>query len=160
MEKEILALLNPQLAAEMAARYFYEAFRTWARAVGYEGAERQAKCYCHYHKHNIKCLLNIFADWDMDAQLAAIPPPAELPNDLPAWIERAQEIEQGLMEGYNAAAHDIFDMDMGIYNDVRDLQKRQVGFFQEMSEFVEKLNLIDVRDRLSLLYFDRKVLRW
>src|SRR5579862_4855592 len=121
MEKDILALLNPQIAAEMAGRYFYEAFRTWGRAVGYEGAERQAKCFSHYRKHNIKCLLNLYADWDAEADYPAIPAPGNLPNDLPAWLQAALVIETDLMNGYNSATHDIFDLNMGIYNDVRIL---------------------------------------
>lgn len=161
MPQEAIDLLTPIIVSEETARYFYEAARTWARGKGYPGAERQFNCYVHYHKHNLKKLMNTFADWNGKIVFGTISAPASyFPGGLPDAITEAANVEEGLMGQYNKAATAIMGLHLGIFDEVDDLRKRETGFYQEMDEFVEKLQLIDVKNGLDLVYFDRKVIRW
>lgn len=157
---QIQELLEPQIAAEASARSFYEAARTWARRKGYPGAERQFSCYVHYHKHDLKMILNIFADWDIDVTMPAVESPGAVPEALPDVLDASLAIETKLMGEYNTISQDLFEMNVSIYDSLRKVQKKQTKYFQEINEFVERLKLMNVNNGLDLVYFDRKVLKW
>lgn len=160
MPQEAVDLLNPIFIQESTARYFFEAARTWARGKGYCGAEARFKCYGHAHKHNIKLLMNIFADWGGEIKYDGVPAPQSYFLALPDVIGDADGVEESLMEAYNKACPAIMQVHLGIFDDVEKLRRRATEFYQEMDEYVDKLKLINVKDPLSLVYFDRKVLRW
>lgn len=160
MPQEAVDLLNPIFIQESTARYFYEASRTWARGKGYCGAERQFSCYVHYHKHSIKKLMNVFADWNGDIKYDGVPAPQSYFLALPDVIGDAAGVEESLMLAYNKASPAIMEVNLGIFDEVEKLRQRETEFYQEMDEFVEKLKLINVKDPLSILYYDRKILRW
>lgn len=160
MPQEVIDLLNPIIIQENAARYFYEAARTWARGKGYCGAERQFTCYVHYHKHNIKKLMNIFADWSGEITYSAVPAPQAFFIALPDTLTDAAGVEEGLMEQYNKVSPAIMGLHLGIFDEVNKLRTRETEFYQEMDEYVEKLKLINVKNPLDIVYFDRKILKW
>lgn len=160
MPQGIIDLLNPILIAENAARYFYEAARTWARGKGYCGAERQFKCYAKYHKHNIKLLMNVFADWSGEIKYEGVPAPQAFFVGLPDTISDAAGVEESLMGQYDKATPAIMGLHLGVFDEVNKLRQRETDFYQEMDEYVEKLKLFNVKNPLDLVYFDRKVLRW
>lgn len=158
--KDIAAQLQPLIGAEAAARYFYEAARTWARDKGYDGAERQFGCFAHYHKHNLKMTLNLFADFDQQPDYTDVIKPQAYILGLPDAINDAVAVETELVTKWNAVTHDSFDADQNVYGAVKKIQKRAQKWFYEMSEYAEKLKLFNTGNPLDLVYFDRKILRW
>lgn len=160
MPQEVINLLNPILIQEETARYFYEAARTWARKIGYCGAQEQFKCYAHAHKHNIKCLMNAFADWNGTIKFEGVPAPQSYFLALPDVVKDAAGVEEDLMVQYNKAAPIIMGLHLGIFDEINKLRKRETGFYQEWDEYVDKLGLFNIKNPLDLVYFDRKILSW
>jgi hypothetical protein len=161
MPQQAADLLLPLLLDEDNANYFFQSARVWARGTGYEGAERKFKCYAKKHKHHSKCIQNIFADWGGEIKWPAIPAPAAyFPGGLPDAITDAAKVEDELMTKYDKAARGIMEISLGIFDDVNKLRKCATDNALEFAELVEKMELIDKTNRLSLFYFDRKVIRW
>jgi ferritin len=160
MSPEIAALLMAILQQEDNANYFYQAARVWARSTGYPGAEQKFKCYAKKHKHNAKCLQNVFADWDGKIDWLGVKPRSTYFLELPDTVTDAAKVEADLMKAYDDSSRQIMELSLGIFDEVNKLRKCATDNALEFDEFVEKLKLIDTKDKLSILYFDRKILRW
>jgi hypothetical protein len=160
MSPEIAALLMALLQQEDNANYFYQAARVWARSTGYPGAEQKFKCYAKKHKHRAKCIQNVFADWNGKIDWAGVKPRSTYFLELPDTVTDAAKVEADLMKAYDDSARTIMDLSLGIFDEVNKLRKCATDGALEFGEFVEKLKLIDTKDKLSILYFDRKILRW
>lgn len=160
MSPEIAALLMALLQQEDNANYFYQAARVWARSVGYPGAERKFKCYAKKHKHHAKCIQNIFADWKGKIEWAGVKPRSTYFLALPDTVTDAAKVEGDLMKAYDESSRSIMEMSLGIFDEVNKLRKCATDGALEFNELVDKLKLIDPKNGLDLVYYDRKILRW
>jgi ferritin len=160
MSQDIMNLLLALLQGEDGANYFYQAARVWARSVGYPGAERKFACYAKKHKHHAKCLQNIFADWGGKITWPGIKPPSTYFLLLPDVVTDAAKVENDLMVVYDNSSRKIMDLSLGVFDEVNKLRKCATDSAQEFAELVDKLKLIDEKNGLALVYFDRKILRW
>lgn len=160
MSPEIAALLMALLQQEDNANYFYQAARVWARSTGYPGAEQKFKCYAKIHKHHAKCIQDIFADWNGKIEWAGVKPRSTYFLALPDTVADAAKVEGDLMKAYDESSRSIMEISLGIFDEVNKLRKCATDGALEFDELADKLKLIDPKNGLDLVYYDRKVLRW
>ena len=146
-------ILTDRLRDEYTAHYTYRNAANWCRNANYKKAAAYFEDEAAEELEHAKGLQDYLTQWNL---LPAIPaaPTKKAFKSLIEIVNGAYEMEYGLLEKYSENQTDFFKEHIPSFNFIQeyvDIQNQAVG---EYSDLLNALELIDVNDKLNVLYFE------
>lgn len=147
--------LDERLGDEYTAHYFYRNAANWCKNANYVKAAAFFDAEANSELEHAKGLQDYLTQWNL---LPAIPaaPTKKAFKSLIDIVNGAYEMEYGLLEKYSENQTEFFKEHIPSFNFIQgfvDIQNQAVG---EYSDLLNALELIDVNDKLNVLYFENK----
>lgn len=155
LPSDVADILDERIGDEYTAHYFYRNAANWCKNVNYERAAAFFEAEANSELEHAKGLQDYLTQWNLMPAIPAAPTKKSF-ESLIDIINGAYEMEYGLFEKYSENQTEIFKDHPATFNFIQkyvDIQNEAVG---EYSDLLNALNLIDVNNKLDVLFFERK----
>jgi ferritin len=149
----ISAALNERIGDEYAAHYFYRNAANWCKNANYKNATAYFEGEASSELDHAKGLQDYLTQWNLLPAIPAAPTQHSFKN-LADIINKAYEIEYDLMVKYSDNQKEFLAAHPATFNFIQkyvDIQNEAVA---EYSDLLNALNLVDINNRLDVLYFE------
>jgi ferritin len=149
----ISAALNERIGDEYAAHYFYRNAANWCKNANYKNATAYFEGEASSELDHAKGLQDYLTQWNLLPAIPAAPTQHSFKN-LTDIINKAYEIEYDLMVKYSDNQKEFLAAHPATFNFIQkyvDIQNEAVA---EYSDLLNALNLVDINNRLDVLYFE------
>jgi ferritin len=152
---DIADILDERIGDEYTAHYFYRNAANWCKNANYKKAAEFFEAEANSELEHAKGLQDYLTQWNL---LPAIPsaPTKKSFESLIDIINGAYEMEYGLLEKYSGNQVESFKEHPATFNFIQKYVDIQNGAVGEYSDLLNALNLIDVNNKLDVLYFENK----
>lgn len=151
--ESISSALNERIGDEYAAHYFYRNAANWCKNVNYKNATSYFETEAASELDHAKGLQDYLTQWNLMPAIPAAPTQHSFKN-LADIINKAYEIEYELMAKYSDNQKEFLNEHPATFNFIQkyvDIQNEAVA---EYSDLLNALNLVDINNRLDVLYFE------
>jgi len=156
LEAPIVSLLEKRILDEYNAQHFYQAAANWCTEIGYLNAGQFFLAESNDELTHSQGLQEYLVSWNIVPMLPAIPKPQCSFNTLPEILEDAYKMEYDLYEAYEEISNEILKMgDTCTFDFLKKYRKIQRLAVAEYSDFLNKLDLIDVNNKLNVYLFEQ-----
>jgi ferritin len=156
LEAPVVSLLEKTILQEYNAQYFYQAAANWCKEIGYINAGSFFQDESNDELTHSQGLQDYLVSWNVVPMLPNIPKPQCDFNTLPEILEDAYKMEYDLYEIYEQISNEIFKMgDTCTFDFLKKYRKIQRLAVAEYSDFLNKLDLIDVNNKLNVYLFEQ-----
>ena len=152
---EIVKGLESRLKDEYTAHLIYRNVANWCKNANYKKAAEFFEAEANSELEHAKGLQDYLTQWNLLPAIPAAPTKKSF-ESLIDIVNGAYEMEYGLFEKYSENQTEIFKDHPATFNFIQkyvDIQNDAVG---EYSDLLNALNLIDVNNKLDVLYFENK----
>jgi len=154
LEPQVVMLLMERLKDEYTAHYFYRNASNWCKDKAYNKAAAFFAEEAANELTHAEMLQKYLVDWNV---LPVIAPIKSIPNylNLIDIVNKAYDMELGLLMSYNSNSQAIFPMCLSTFD---FLQTLRVGQTESVAEYADLLNaaqLINVSNPFEILYFEQ-----
>jgi ferritin len=149
----ISTALNERIGDEYAAHYFYRNAANWCKNANYKNATAYFEGEASSELDHAKGLQDYLTQWNLLPAIPAAPTQHSFKN-LADIINKAYEIEYDLMVKYSDNQKEFLAAHPATFNFIQkyvDIQNEAVA---EYSDLLNALNLVDINNRLDVLYFE------
>jgi ferritin len=149
----IATSLNERIGDEYAAHYFYRNAANWCKNANYKNATAYFEGEASSELDHAKGLQDYLTQWNLLPAIPAAPTQHSFKN-LADVINKAYEIEYDLMVKYSENQKEFLAAHPATFNFIQkyvDIQNEAVA---EYSDLLNALNLVDINNRLDVLYFE------
>ena len=149
----ISTALNERIGDEYAAHYFYRNAANWCKNANYKNATAYFEGEASSELDHAKGLQDYLTQWNLLPAIPAAPTQHSFKN-LAGIINKAYEIEYDLMVKYSDNQKEFLAAHPATFNFIQkyvDIQNEAVA---EYSDLLNALNLVDINNRLDVLYFE------
>ena len=149
----ISTALNERIGDEYAAHYFYRNAANWCKNANYKNATAYFEGEASSELDHAKGLQDYLTQWNLLPAIPAAPTQHSFKN-LADIINKAYEIEYDLMVKYSGNQKEFLAAHPATFNFIQkyvDIQNEAVA---EYSDLLNALNLVDINNRLDVLYFE------
>ena len=155
LSDDIVKILNERLGDEYTAHYFYRNAANWCKNMNYKNATTFFEAEAVSELEHAQGLQDYLVQWNL---LPAIPsaPTTQNFTSLIDIINKAYELEYDLFEKYSANQIALDTKHAATFNFLQGYVNIQNGSVAEYSDLLNALNLIDVNNRLDVLYFENE----
>jgi ferritin len=155
LSKEIELRLTQRLGDEYTAHFFYRNAANWCKNVNYPKAAAYFEAEAQGELEHAKGIQDYITQWNLYPMIPSVETSAGF-TSLVDIINQAYEIEYNLLQEYSANQKEIFGDHPATFNFVQKYVDIQNEAVSEYSDLLNALQLIDVEDRLSILYFEKE----
>jgi ferritin len=151
--ESISSSLNERIGDEYAAHYFYRNAANWCKNVNYKNATVYFEGEAASELDHAKGLQDYLTQWNLMPAIPTAPTQHSFKN-LADIINKAYEIEYELMLKYSDNQKEFLNEHPATFNFIQkyvDIQNEAVA---EYSDLLNALNLVDINNRLDVLYFE------
>jgi ferritin len=155
LPSDIVALFEKRLADEYTAHYTYRNAANWCRNANYKKATAYFEAEAESELSHAKGLQDYLTQWNVLPQIPAVTVPNEF-DSLVGIINEAYSIEYKLLQSYSVMQHALLEVHPATFNFIQkyvDIQNESVG---EYSDLLNALTLINIDNKLDILFFERK----
>lgn len=157
LEQSVVKLLEKTILEEYNAQYFYQAAANWCTEIGYMNAGKFFLSESNDELTHSQGLQEYLVSWNVVPMLPNIPKPQCEFKTLPEILENAYKMEYDLYEIYEEISNEIFKMgDACTFDFLKKYREIQRLAVAEYSDFLNKLELIDVNNKLSVYLFEKE----
>jgi ferritin len=145
--------IDERIGDEYTAHYFYRNAANWCKGANYAKAAAFFDAEANSELEHAKGLQDYLTQWNLLPAIPAAPTKKSF-KSLIEIVNGAYEMEYGLLEKYSENQTEFFKEHIPSFNfiqDYVDIQNQAVG---EYSDLLNALELIDVNDKLNVLYFE------
>jgi ferritin len=155
LNSKVSELLTPLIAQEYAHFYNYKASANYCRGVGFMKAAAFYETEAKEEAEHSERLQRFLTDWNVTIDLPSIKSP-EVFASLPETIESAYKREYDLYEKYEEVSASVIDMDVCVFDFLRQFRDIQTS---TVAEYSDKLNLLEGVEptKLNLLLLEDKL---
>ena len=157
LEAPVVSLIEKTILEEYNAQYFYQAAANWCNEIGYMNAGKFFQAESIDELTHSQGLQEYLVSWNVVPMLPNIPKPQCEFKTLPEILENAYKMEYDLYELYDEISGKIFKMEdictFDFLKKYREIQRLAVA---EYSDFLNKLELIDVNNKLNVYLFEKE----
>jgi ferritin len=151
--ESIASALNERIGDEYAAHYFYRNAANWCKNVNYKNATVYFEAEAVSELEHAKGLQDYLTQWNLMPAIPAAPTQHSFKN-LADIINKAYEMEYGLMAKYSDLQKEFLNEHPATFNFIQKYVDIQNGAVAEYSDLLNALNLVDINNRLDVLYFE------
>jgi ferritin len=149
----ISAALNERIGDEYAAHYFYRNAANWCKNANYKNATAYFEGEASSELDHAKGLQDYLTQWNLLPAIPAAPTQHSFKN-LADIINKAYEIEYDLMVKYSDNQKEFLAAHPATFNFIQKYVDTQNEAVAEYSDLLNALNLVDINNRLDVLYFE------
>jgi len=155
LEPQVVMLLMERLKDEYTAHYFYRNAANWCKDKAYNNAAAYFEAEAASELTHAEKLQKYLVDWNV---LPVIAPIKSIPNfaNLIDIINKAYDMELGLLMSYNSNSQTIFSMCLSTFDFLQDLRKIQTESVAEYSDLLNAAQLVNVSNPFEVLYFENE----
>lgn len=153
--EKIVKILNERIGDEYKAYYFYRNAANWCKGANYNKAGEFFEKEASAELEHSKGLQDYLTQWNVFPQIPQAPTNASF-SGLVDVINKAYEMEYGLLEKYSSDQKEFFGEHPATFNFIQkyvDIQNDEVS---EYSDLLNALELIDTKNKLDILFFEKK----
>jgi ferritin len=156
LDEPIVKLLEERILNEYTAQYFYQAAANWCTEIGYLNAGKFFLAESNDELTHSQGLQEYLVSWNIVPKLPSIAKPQIEFKTLPEILDDAYKMEYDLYEAYEKISNEIFKMgDTCTFDFLKKYRKIQRLAVAEYSDFLNKLELIDVNNKLNVYLFEQ-----
>ena len=155
LDSAVILLLMERLKDEYTAHYFYRNAANWCKDKAYNKAAAYFEAEAASELTHAEKLQNYLVDWNV---LPVIAPIKSIPNytNLIDIINKAYDMELGLLISYNENSQTIFPICLSTIDFLQKLRKIQTESVAEYSDLLNAAQLINVSNPFEVLYFENE----
>jgi ferritin len=151
---KVIEILTNRIKDEYVAHYFYRSASNWCQDKNYKKA---AEFFQKEAKDELKHAQKI-QEYMTGFNIIPEIPQAETNhkfNDLIGIVNGAYKMELGLMLEYNKNSQDVFSEDITTFDFLTEFRELQKDAVVEYSDLINASNLVDMKDKFQVLYFEQ-----
>lgn len=152
----VISELNDRLGDEYHAYFFYVNASNWCKDKNYDKAAAFFKGEADAELTHAQKVMDYLVDWNTKPSVPQVQTDYQYVNLLDI-IQQAYDMEYGLLEKYNATSGKVFATnDFATFDFLSFFRETQIGEVSEYSDFLNALQLIDINNKLDVLYFEKE----
>jgi ferritin len=149
----VVNTLNARIGDEYTAHYFYNAAHNWCADKNYKNAAAFFAAESMSELEHGKKLQQYLVDWNCIPTVPQVETNFKF-QSLPDIIEKAYELELGLFNKYVKDSQSIFGVDLATFDFLQGFRQIQTESVIEYSDLINALGLINVNNKLDVLFFE------
>lgn len=149
----VVNTLNARIGDEYTAHYFYNAAHNWCADKNYKNAAAFFAGETASELEHAQKLQNYLVDWNCVPTLPKVEPNFKF-TSLPDIIEKAYQLELDLFNKYLKDSQSIFGIDLATFDFLQEFRNIQTTSVVEYSDLINALELINVNNKLDVLFFE------
>ena len=154
LSSDIVEEIEKRIAGEYVAHFTYRNAANWCRNANYKKAAAFFEGEAAYELDHAKMLQDYLTQWNVIPKL--IPVDSNICfTSLVQIIDEAYDVEYNLLSNYSAMQHALCEAHPATFNFIQkfvDIQNESVA---EYSDLLNALCLINIDNKLDLLYFEQ-----
>jgi ferritin len=151
---DIVEAIEKRIAGEYVAHYTYRNAANWCKNANYKKAAAFFETEASYELEHAKMLQDYLTQWNVIPKM--IPVDSNICfTSLVHIIDEAYDVEYNLLKHYSAMQHALCEAHPATFNFIQkfvDIQNESVA---EYSDLLNALCLINIENKLDLLYFEQ-----
>lgn len=154
LPEEAVAMLTQRLGDEYNAHYTYRNAANWCKNMNYKKAAAYFESEAASELDHAKMLQDYLTQWNVMPCMPTVSASKNF-SGLVHIIDEAYDIEYNLLLGYSENQKELCHLHPASHNFIQemvDIQNQSVG---EYSDLLNALCLIDINNKLDLLYFEQ-----
>lgn len=155
LSTEVSSLLNERIGDEYSAYFFYRNAANWCKNLNYKKAAHFFESEAAGELEHSKGLQDYLIQWNLFPEIPSAPTTRSF-SSLLDIINQAYDLEYGLLEKYSGDQKMLLDVHPATFNFIQkyvDIQNNEV---EEYSDLLNAIKLVDVNNRLDVLYFENQ----
>lgn len=154
LSPDIVEALEKRITSEYVAHFAYRNAANWCRNANYKKAAEFFEAESASELEHAKMLQDYLTQWNIVPKIAPAMPGVCF-TSLVQIIDEAYDLEYNLLESYSTLQHLLCEAHPATFNFIQkfvDIQNEAVG---EYSDLLNALCLININNKLDLLYFEQ-----
>ena len=151
----VSAVLNERIGDEYTAYFFYRNAANWCKNVNYKKAAAFFESEAAGELEHSKGLQDYLTQWNLYPNIPAAPT-THIFSSLVDIINQAYELEYNLLMKYSDDQKAFESIHPATFNFVMKYVDIQNGEVEEYSDLLNALQLVDVDNKLDVLYFENR----
>lgn len=154
LPKEIVEEIEKRIAGEYNAHYTYRNAANWFRNANYKKAAAFFEAEASYELDHAKMLQDYLTQWNIIPKIHPVNSLKEF-SSMVEIIDEAYDVEYNLLLNYSSMQSELNKFHPATFNFIQkfvDIQNESVA---EYSDLLNALCLIDINNKLDLLYFEQ-----
>jgi ferritin len=155
VSSKLTQTLNKRIGDEYTAYFFYRNAANWCKNMNYNKAGRFFEAEAANELEHSRGLQDYLTQWNIFPTIPQAPTTMNF-TSLIDVVNKAYEMEYGLLEKYSSDQKVFFDVHPATFNFIQkyvDFQNQEVA---EYSDLLNALELIDINNKLDVLFFEKK----
>lgn len=148
-------ILNNRIADEYTAHYFYRNAANWCNDAGYVKAGAFFEGEAEAELGHAKKLQEYLIGWNVKPTMPSIKGDLDF-DGLIDIVNKAYNLEYSLMEKYNEDSLEILNTDLTTFDFLQEFRTIQRGEVFEYADLLNGAALVDVTNKLDVLYFENQ----
>lgn len=149
----VVNTLNARIGDEYTAHYFYNAAHNWCADKNYKNAAAFFAAESMSELGHGQKLQQYLVDWNCIPVVPQVETNFKF-QSLPDIIEKAYQLELGLFNKYVKDSQSIFGIDLATFDFLQGFRQIQTESVVEYSDLINALELINVNNKLDVLFFE------
>jgi ferritin len=152
---EVEKILNDRLGDEYTAYYFYRNAANWCKNANYKKAAAFFEAEATGELGHALGIQDYLTSWNLLPAIPAVD--TQVPfTSLVDIINKAYDLEYALLQKYSDDQMTLDKTHAATFNFIQGYVNIQVGEVTEYSDYLNALELVDVNNRLDVLYFENQ----
>jgi ferritin len=153
---DVEKLLNDRLGDEYTAYYFYRNAANWCKNANYKKAAAFFEAEAAGELGHAQGIQDYLTSWNLLPAIPSVATQVQF-NSLVDIINKAYELEYALLQKYSEDQVKLDDSGQSAtFNFIQKYVDIQVGEVTEYSDYLNALELVNVDNRLDVLYFENQ----
>jgi ferritin len=155
VSSKLTQTLNKRIGDEYTAYFFYRNAANWCKGMNYNKAGEFFEAEAANELEHSRGLQDYLTQWNIFPTIPQAPTTMNF-TSLIDVVNKAYEMEYGLLEKYSSDQKVFFDVHPATFNFIQkyvDFQNQEVA---EYSDLLNALELIDINNKLDVLFFEKK----
>jgi ferritin len=155
LSEPVATILNERLGDEYTAYFFYRNAANWCKNANYKKAAAFFEAEAAGELEHGKGIQDYLTQWNLIPVIPAVTTSYVFAN-LIDIINKAYEIEFNLLEKYSGNQIELAQTHPATFNFIQKYVDIQNGEVEEYSDYLNALQLINIENKLDVLYFENK----
>jgi len=154
VSSKLTQTLNKRIGDEYTAYFFYRNAANWCKGMNYNKAGEFFEAEAANELEHSRGLQDYLTQWNIFPTIPQAPTTMNF-TSLVDVVNKAYEMEYGLLEKYSSDQKVFFDVHPATFNFIQkyvDFQNQEVA---EYSDLLNALELIDINNKLDVLFFEK-----
>ena len=154
ISNEVLQIFNARIGDEYKAHYLYNSAYNWCLDKNYKKAAAFFKGEADAELDHARKLQDFVTQWNVLPEVPQVETNFEF-ESLVDIVNQAYQIEFELYKAYESDSRKILLKDLAIFDFLSYFRQIQMDSVAEFSDLLNALELIDVNNKLDILYFEQ-----